>query len=61
VADERIVCGHCGSVDVEVDERPDAQQACGSWPYVDRAVLNCRRCHHHWMRVETVRSQLAAG
>ena len=61
MADERLSCGHCGSGDIEVNERPDAQQPSGAWPYVDRAVLSCRRCHHHWTRVETAGSQMAAG
>jgi hypothetical protein len=48
-------------VDVEVSERPDVPQQSGSWPYVDRAVLNCRRCHHHWIKVEVVRPTVGAG
>ena len=59
--DERIACARCGSVDVEVSERPDVPLQSGSWPYVDRAVLNCRRCHHHWIKVEVVRPTVGAG
>jgi hypothetical protein len=61
VADDRIACGRCGSADVEVDERPVPPQASGTWPYVDRAVLSCRRCHHHWIKVEVVRPRVNAG
>ncbi len=53
--DDRIACARCGSVDVEVSERPDAVQASRAWPYVDRAVLSCRRCHHHWIKVDVAR------
>ncbi len=59
--DERIACDRCGSVDVEVSERPVPEQPTGAWPYVDRAVLSCRRCQHHWIRVEVVRPQVSAG
>ena len=55
VTDDRIACARCGSVDIEVSERPEAEQAWLTWPYVDRAVLSCRRCNHHWIRVEVVR------
>ncbi len=58
--DDRIVCGHCGSVDIEVNEPPAPQQPSGAWPYVDRAVLSCRRCLHHWIRVEVARPQVTA-
>jgi hypothetical protein len=59
--DDQIACGRCGSSDVEVDERPVPQQPTGAWPYVDRAVLSCQRCHHHWIRVEVVRPSVNAG
>ncbi len=61
MADDRIACARCGSVDVEVSERPVPPQPAGAWPYVDRAVLSCLRCHHHWIRVEVVRSPVSAG
>ncbi|HEX4015274.1 MAG TPA: hypothetical protein VHX15_00920 [Frankiaceae bacterium] len=59
--DDRIACGHCGTVDVEVSEQATPSQTSSSWPYIDRAVLSCRRCHHHWIRVDLVRPQVAAG
>jgi hypothetical protein len=61
VPDDRIACARCGSVDVEVSEQPEAAQAWLTWPYVDRAVLSCRRCHHHWIKVEVVRPPVTAG
>jgi hypothetical protein len=61
VPDKRIACARCGSADVEVSERPDVPQQSGAWPYVDRAVLNCRRCHHHWIKVEVIRPTVGAG
>lgn len=59
--DERLACARCGSVDIAVDERPVPGQPSGAWPYVDRAVLSCRRCHHHWIRVDVVLPQVTAG
>jgi hypothetical protein len=61
VPDDRIACDRCGSVDIEVNERPVPQQPTGDWPYVDRAVLRCRRCHHHWIRVDVVRAPVSDG
>jgi hypothetical protein len=61
VPDDRIACGRCGSADIEVSEQPVPQQTSAAWPYVDRAVLSCRRCNNHWIRVEVVRPQVSAG
>ena len=59
--DDRID-GRCGSADIEVSEQPVPQQTSAAWPYVDRAVLSCRRSrNNHRIRVEVVRPQVSAG
>lgn len=60
----RIVCGHCGSSDVDVsgylgwafDDADEARDdpSTAAWSYLDRSIMNCRHCRHRWTAVEGV-------
>ena len=61
----RVVCGRCGSSDVEevavdgwgYDDLEDAREnpTTASWSHVDRLLYKCLKCRHEWQKVESSR------